>query len=82
MPTATLRASSSIAAPTLQRFNALIPAVERSRLVEQLMQQTLLQRESHLQKVADQYLTDPAFAERRADEALWGATVDDGPEGV
>ena len=82
MPAATLRASFSIATPTLQRFNALIPPGERSRVVEQLMRQALLQRESDLQKVADQYMTDPAFAECRADEALWDATVNDGLEGV
>lgn len=82
MPTTMLRASYTVSAPTLQRFNAIVPAGERSRVVERFMQQALLEREMELGKLAEQYMTDPAFAECRADEALWDVTVGDGLEGM
>ena len=75
-----LRASYTLSAPTLQRFNAIVPAGERSRVVERFMQQALLEREAELGKLAEQYMTDPAFAECRADESLWDVTVGDGLE--
>ena len=59
-----------------------MPAGERSRVVEQLMQQALLEREAALEKLAEQYMTDPAFADCRADEALWDVTLGDGLEGA
>ncbi len=82
MPTTMLRASYTVSAPTLQRFNAIVPAGERSRVVERFMQQALLEREAELGKLAEQYMSDPAFAECRADEALWDVTVGDGLEGM
>ena len=74
----TLRVSYTIAAPTLQRFNALVPRDERSRVVEQLMAQALADREAKLGSTADAYLTDPAFAICREDQALWDVTAGDG----
>lgn len=41
MSTTMLRTSCTISAPTLQRFNAVTPAGERSRVVEQLLIQAL-----------------------------------------
>jgi hypothetical protein len=73
-----LRASYTISAPTLQRFNATIPQGERSRVMEQYMQKALQDRESELAAIADIYMTDPAFAQCREDEKLWDATVADG----
>lgn len=82
MTTATLRASYSFSAPVLQRFNALVPPGERSRVMEGLMKQALQQREAALVALADRYMTDPAFTACRDDEALWDATVADGLDGA
>lgn len=79
-----LRASYTISAPTLQRFNAAVPAGERSRVMERYMLQALQEREQARDKemgsIVDAYMTDPAFAQCRADEALWDVTVADGLE--
>jgi hypothetical protein len=40
----TVRASFTIAAPILQRFNAVVPHGERSRVMEGLMKQALAAR--------------------------------------
>jgi hypothetical protein len=77
-----LRASYTISAPTLQRFNAAVPQGERSRVMERYMQQALLDREKELGALADAYMTDPAFAQCRADDAIWDVTVADGLENV
>ena len=82
LPTTMLRASYTISAPTLQRFNAAVPQGERSRVMERYMQQALQDREKELGAIADAYMTDPAFAQCRADNALWDATVADGLENV
>lgn len=80
MQAAMLRASYTISAPTLQRFNAAVPQGERSRVMESYMKQALMDKEKEFTAIADAYLTDPAFAVCRADEALWDATVADGLE--
>lgn len=80
MPPTTLRASYTIAAPILQRFNAVVPHGERSRVMEQLMKQALLAREADLENIAEAFLTDPAFAACREDEARWDVTAGDGLE--
>lgn len=82
MSATTLRTSYSISAPVLMRFNAVVPQGERSRVVEAYMQQALAARESELEKIAELYLTDPAFSECRADEKLWDVTAADGLENV
>jgi hypothetical protein len=82
MSTATLRASYSISAPTLMRFNATIPAGERSKVVERLMLTALAQQEAVLEEIARQYMEDPVFQECRTSEAAWDAAVADGLEGV
>ena len=78
MATTTLRASYTFSAPVLQRFNALVPHGERSRVMEELMKQALAARETELERVAEVFMNDPAFAECRDDEKLWDATVSDG----
>jgi len=78
MAATTLRASYTISAPLLQRFNAVVPHGERSRVMEELMKQALAAREAELERVAEAFMTDPAFAECRDDEKLWDATVADG----
>ena len=78
MAAATLRASYTFSAPILQRFNAVVPHGERSRVMEDLMKQALAAREAELERVAEAFMTDPAFAECRDDEQLWEATQADG----
>ncbi len=78
MAVATLRASYTFSAPILQRFNAVVPHGERSRVMEDLMKQALAAREAELERVAEAFMTDPAFAECRDDEQLWEATLADG----
>jgi hypothetical protein len=77
-----MRASYSIATPTLLRFNATIPAGERSKVVEQFMRIALTEREAALEKIALQFMTDPANAEALASEANWDVTVGDGLKDV
>jgi hypothetical protein len=78
MSATTLRASYTFSAPVLQRFNAVVPHGERSRVMEELMKQALALREAELERVADAFMTDPAFAECRDDEKLWDVTMADG----
>ena len=78
MATSTLRASYTFSAPVLQRFNAVVPHGERSRVMEELMKQALAAREAELERLADAFMTDPAFAECRDDAMLWEATSADG----
>ncbi len=78
MAATTLRASYTFSASVLQRFNAVVPHGERSRVMEELMKQALAAREAELERVAEAFMTDPAFAECRDDEKLWDATVADG----
>lgn len=75
---AALRASYSIAAEVLQRFNALAPSSERSKTVQSLMESILERREKSLQAVAKEFATHPDFTEARADALLWDATSLDG----
>lgn len=77
-----LRASYTISASTLARFNAAIPLGERSRVVEQYMELALQAREAHLEKVAAAFVADPASAESLTDDALWEATAADGLQGL
>jgi hypothetical protein len=46
--------------------------------MEELMKQALAVREAELERLADAFMTDPAFAECRDDEMLWEATSADG----
>ena len=82
MAAATLRASYTFSAPILQRFNAVVPHGERSRVMEDLMKQALAAREAELERVAEAFMTDPAFAKCREDAQLWDATVADDLGGV
>jgi hypothetical protein len=79
---ATLRASYSFSAPVLKRFNAVVPNGERSKLMEQFMEQTVSLREKELENIAETYMTDPAFAQCREDDKLWDVTVADGLDGL
>ena len=82
MTATTLRASYSISAPLLQRFNAVVPPGERSRMIEACIEQALLERENELEGIAAAFMSDPANAEAIADEKLWDVTIGDGLEGI
>lgn len=82
MPATMLRASYTISAPTLQRFNAIVPQGERSRIIESLMQKALLEKECELERIAAAFMADPANAECIAEDAAWDVAVGDGLEGV
>lgn len=77
-PATTLRASFTIAAPILQRFNAVEIHGERCRVMEALTTQAPVARRADLQNLAALFMTDPAFAQRREDEIRWNACVNDG----
>ena len=82
MTATTLRASYSISAPLLQRFNAVVPPGERSRMIEACIEQALLEREKELAASAAAFMNDPANAEAISDEKLWDVTIGDGLEGM
>ena len=82
MAPTTLRASYSISAPTLQRFNAVVPPGERSRVIEAYMQQALVTKEQEFEAIAAAFMNDPANAEALADEKLWDVTIGDGLENI
>ena len=82
MTATTLRASYSISAPLLQRFNAVVPPGERSRVIEACIEQALLERENELEGIAAAFMSDPANAEAIADERLWDVTLGDGLDGT
>ena len=82
MTATTLRASYSISAPLLQRFNAVVPPGERSRMIEACIEQALLERENELEGIAAAFMSDPANAEAIADERLWDVTIGDGLDGT
>lgn len=56
----------------------MVPQGERSRVLEQWMTQAWAVREAELERVAEAFMTDPAFAECREDAQPWDATVADG----
>ena len=62
------------------RVLSVVPHGERSRVMEGLMQQALAEREAELGRIAEAYLTDPAFAQCRDDDKLWDVTIGDGLE--
>lgn len=82
MTATTLRASYTISTPILQRFNAVVPNGERSRVMEALMKQALAKREAELENLATTYMTDSSFAECRDDETRWDVTAGDGLENL
>ncbi len=76
-----MRASYTIAPEVLLRFNEVVPASERSRTVQSLMESILNKREKDMELVALEFETHPDFAAARADSVLWDATLPDGLTG-
>ena len=55
-----------------------MPASERSRTVQSLMESILAKRQKDMEAVAIESSTHPDFAEARADSLLWDSTSLDG----
>lgn len=70
-----LRASYTIAPEVLNRFNELVPASERSRTVQSLMEGLLAKRQKDMEAVAIEFATHPDFAEARAGRSAVGRHV-------
>lgn len=78
----TLRASYSIDPLILRRFNETIPHRERSKVVQNLMEQALSAREAALEKLAEELETHPDFAAVRETASAFKALAADGLEGM
>lgn len=70
MPTAiqtssTSRASYSFSTPVLRRFNAVVPAGERSTVIQSLLEQVTIAREQEYERIAEEFETHPDFAHAR-----------------
>ena len=65
MSAATLRASYSFSAAILRRFNEVVPAGERSKVLEGLVEQATIAREKEYERIAEEFETHPDFAEAR-----------------
>ena len=73
-----LRASYTISAPILAKFNAAVPLGDRSREVERYMELALKARENQLEQIAADFMSN---AEALAEETAWDNTVADGLQG-
>lgn len=73
-----LRASYTIAPEVLHKFNELVPAGERSQVIEGLMKRALVERRRQFEALAEEFETHPDFAEARADGAAFDVTIGDG----
>jgi hypothetical protein len=75
---ATLRASFTIASEVLLEFNEMVPAGERSKIIQSLMQQALAERQKRMEAIAEEFDTHPDFRIARGDAAAFETTVADG----
>ena len=76
--TAALRSSFTIAPGVLLKFNEMVPAGERSQLIQSLMQQALAEHQKRLEAIAEECDTRPDFNIVRGDAAAFETTVADG----
>jgi hypothetical protein len=82
MTMSVLRASYSIDNTILRRFNETIPARERSRVVQSLMEKALVDRERSLELIAEEFESHPDFAMARETANAFGVCVADGLDGI
>jgi hypothetical protein len=75
---ATLRASFSVAAEVLLEFNEMVPAGERSKVIQSLMQQALAECQKRTEAIAEEFDTHPDFRIARGDTAAFETAVADG----
>ena len=62
----------------LLKFNEMVPAGERSKVVQSLMQQALAERQKRMEAIAEEFDTHPDFRIPRRDAAAFETTVADG----
>ena len=77
---AALRASYTIESEVLLKFNEMVPAGDRSQLIQHLMERALSERRKKLEAIAIEFETHPDFAQARADGEAFDTTVTDGLE--
>jgi hypothetical protein len=75
---AAVRASYTIEPEVLERFNAAVPAGERSQVIQRLMETALADLERPFEDIADEFETHPDFAEARDDAAAFDVAAGDG----
>jgi hypothetical protein len=75
---AALRASFTIAPEVLLKFNEMVPAGERSQVIQSLMQKALAERQKRLEAIAEEFDTHPDFKVARRDASAFETTVADG----
>jgi len=75
---AALRTSYTISPDVLSRFNAVVPASERSRTIQNLMERVLIEKEQTLEMIADEFSNHPDFEQARTDSLAWDTTISDG----
>ena len=78
MTAPTRRASYTVSDSVLQRFNTVVQHGERGHVMEELLKQALTVREVELERLANAFMTDPAFTECRDNEIQWHTTNADG----
>jgi len=72
------RASYTIEPEILNRFNEMVPAGERSRVVQRLMKKAIAELSRPLSEIAAEFETHPDFAQARADAAAFDVAAKDG----
>jgi hypothetical protein len=75
---AAVRASYKIEPEVLERFNAAVPAGERSQLIQRLMETALADLERPFEDIAEEFETHPDFAQARADASAFDVAAGDG----
>ncbi len=66
----------AIAPEVLLKFNEMVPAGERSQVIQSLMQRALAERQKRLEAIAEGF--DPDFRIARGDAAAFETAVADG----
>ena len=74
---AALRVSFTMAPEVLLKFNEMVPAGERSEVIQSLMQRALAERQKRLEAIDEDFDTQPDFG-IRGDAAAFETAVADG----
>jgi hypothetical protein len=68
----------AIAPEVLLKFNEMVPAGERSQVIQSLIQRALAERQKRLEAIAEDFDTHPDFRIARGDAAAFETAVADG----
>jgi hypothetical protein len=72
------RASYSIEAEVLSRFNQVVPPGERSQVIQRLMKRAVAELSRPPEDIAEEFENHPDFADARAEISAFDATAADG----